>query len=65
VELHDMSDLFNEDLAYFEARAHREIELAQRATHAGAVRAHYEMATAYLDRIHGDTPVTMPNALLV
>jgi len=60
-----MSDMVNEDLAYFEARARREIELAQRATHAGAVRAHYEMATAYLDRIHGDTPVAMPNALLV
>ena len=60
-----MRDMFNEDLAYFEDRARREIELAQRATHAGAVKAHYEMATAYLDRIYGDRPESIPNALLV
>ena len=39
---------------YLEKRAEAELELAQRATHACAVRAHYEMATAYLDRIHQD-----------
>ena len=60
-----MSDMVNEDAVYFEARARREIELAQRATHAGAVKAHYEMATAYLDRIYGDRPESVPNALLV
>jgi hypothetical protein len=57
--------MINDDFAYFEDRARREIELAQRATHTGAVKAHYEMATAYLDRIHGDSPVAIPNALLV
>ena len=60
-----MSDMVNDDVVYFENRARTEIERAQRATHAGAVKAHYEMATAYLDRIHGDTPVAMPNAFLV
>ena len=57
-----MSDMVNEDLAYFEDRARREIELAQRAT-MPRVKAHYEMAA--LDRIHGDSPVAIPNALLV
>jgi hypothetical protein len=52
-----------EDTAYFERRAEHEIELAQRATHARAVQAHYQLASAYLDRIHGDTPVPGPNLL--
>lgn len=34
-------------------RAEAEVEAAQKATHAGVVRAHYELANAYLDRIHG------------
>ena len=42
------------DVHYLEKRAEAELELAQRATHACAVRAHYEMATAYLDRIYED-----------
>jgi hypothetical protein len=52
-----------DDTAYFERRAEHEIELAQRATHARAVQAHYQLASAYLDRIHGDTPVPGPNLL--
>ena len=39
---------------YYEKRAEAEIALAQQAAHASVVRAHYELATAYLDRIHGD-----------
>jgi hypothetical protein len=42
------------DLAYFERRAEMELELAQRASDARAVQAHYELANFYLDRIHGE-----------
>ncbi|HWL74154.1 MAG TPA: hypothetical protein VNQ74_09795 [Burkholderiaceae bacterium] len=41
-----------EELKYYQQRAEREIELAQTATHENAVRAHYEMAALYLDRVH-------------
>ena len=41
---------------YYERRAEAEIELAQQARHKAAVQAHYELASAYLDRIHGDEP---------
>jgi hypothetical protein len=46
-----------EELAYFEQRAEAEIEMAQRADHVRVVQAHYELASAYLDRIHGETGV--------
>ena len=52
-----------EETAYYESRAEAEIALAQKAQHARVVRAHYELASAYLDRIHGDTPRSAPNAL--
>lgn len=45
-----------EEREYFERRAEAEIELAQSAEHRRAVQAHYELAAAYLDRIHGDAP---------
>lgn len=41
-----------DDPAYLEQRAETEIELARSATDPRVVRAHYELATAYLDRIH-------------
>jgi hypothetical protein len=44
------------DRDYYERRAEAEIELAQAARHRRAVQAHYELASAYLDRIHGDEP---------
>jgi len=50
-----------EELDYYERRAEEEIELAQRAKHARAVQAHYQMASAYLDLIHGDTPASGRN----
>ncbi len=53
----------SEDLEYYERRAEQEIELAQRAGHAGAVSAHYHLASAYLDLIHGDSPRAAPNCL--
>jgi hypothetical protein len=52
-----------EEVAYYESRAEAEIALAQQAQHARVVRAHYELAAAYLDRIHGDTPKAGPNLL--
>ncbi len=39
---------------YYERRAEIQIELAQKATDAKAVKAHYELATAYLDKVYGD-----------
>jgi hypothetical protein len=43
-----------DDLSYYERRAEAEIQLAQRAEHRRVVQAHYELASAYLDLIHGD-----------
>ena len=42
-----------DDTSYFYARAETELELAQRATHPEAVRAHYIIANHYLDRCYG------------
>lgn len=52
-----------DDLAYFQRRAEDEIDLAQRACHARAVQAHYQLASAYLDRVYGETPTPGPNGL--
>ena len=41
------------DLDYLERRAEAEIEMAQRAKDSRAVKAHYELANAYLDRRYG------------
>ena len=53
----------SDELNYYERRAEAEITLAQQAGHARAVQSHYELASAYLDRIHGETPTPAPNAL--
>jgi hypothetical protein len=45
-----------EEQEYYELRAEAELRLAQAAGHRRAVQAHYELASAYLDRIHGDEP---------
>jgi hypothetical protein len=45
-----------DDLLYYERRAEAEITAAQQARHRAVVQAHYELASAYLDRIHGDEP---------
>jgi hypothetical protein len=52
-----------EEVTYFEERAEAEIAMAQQASHASVVKVHYELASAYLDRIHGDTPDAGPNRL--
>ena len=46
----------NEEQEYYERRAEAELALAQSAEHRRAVQAHYDLAAAYLDRIHGDDP---------
>ena len=51
------------DVDYYQRRAEAEIELAQLCQDARVVRAHYELASAYLDRIHGDNPSAGPNFL--
>ncbi|MCP3735031.1 hypothetical protein M9979_09135 [Sphingomonas sp. RP10(2022)] len=42
-----------DDTSYFYDRAETELELAQRAVHPLAVRAHYIIANHYLDRCYG------------
>ena len=49
-----------EDILYFERRAEAELELAQRATDSRVVKAHYELAAQYLERIHGDDGAAIP-----
>jgi len=43
-----------DDFDYLEQRAEEEISLAQVATDPRVVQAHYQLANAYLDRIHGE-----------
>jgi hypothetical protein len=43
-----------DNLDYFQQRAEAELELAQTAEHANAVRAHYTMAGYYLDLVHNE-----------
>lgn len=43
-----------EECDYWQRRAEEQIALAQQARHRAVVRAHYELANIYLDRIHGD-----------
>jgi hypothetical protein len=52
-----------EDRDYYERRAEAEIALAQQAKDCRVVQAHYELASAYLDRIHGDRPKSEPGIL--
>jgi hypothetical protein len=44
----------SEDIFYYERRAEAELELAQRATDSRVVKAHYDLATQYLERIYGE-----------
>lgn len=41
-----------EERDYLLARVETELDLAQRSTHPDVVRAHYNMAALYLDRIY-------------
>jgi hypothetical protein len=42
------------DQDYYYRRAETELEQAQRATSAAAVKAHYTLAGHYLDRVYGE-----------
>ncbi len=50
-----------DEMEYYQSRAEAEIELAQQASHIKAVQAHYQLASAYLDLVHGDRPTAGPN----
>jgi hypothetical protein len=52
-----------DEIEYYQTRAEAEIALAQQASHSKAVQAHYQLAAAYLDMIHGETPSAGPNFL--
>jgi hypothetical protein len=41
-----------DDVDYFERRAEEEIELARQSSDTRAVQAHYQLASAYLDKIY-------------
>ena len=43
--------MFDDDRTYYQHRAEAEIQRAQRATEPCAVKAHYELAEAYLERV--------------
>lgn len=51
-----------DDAIYFERRAEDQIVLAQKSLDVRAVRAHYQLATMYLDRIYGDDGSISPLA---
>ncbi|WP_342657624.1 hypothetical protein NPJ82_13125 [Sphingomonas sp. NY01] len=48
------------DKDYFYQRAEAELQLAQRATHPAAVRAHYIIANHYLDRVYSHSVMSSP-----
>lgn len=43
--------MMEDDVTYFRRRAEAELERAQRATHPGVVKAHYDLANLYLERV--------------
>ncbi len=43
--------MFEDDRSYLQQRAEAEVECAQRAKDPCAVKAHYQLAEAYLDRL--------------
>ena len=49
-----------DDSLYFERRAEQEIQLAQHASDTRAVQAHYQLASAYLDRIYPEPAAREP-----
>jgi len=49
-------DMTSETLSYHEARAEEELRRAERATTAGAVRAHVALAEMHLDIVYREQP---------
>jgi len=44
-----------DSLEYFRRRAEDHVAMAQQSSNSDAVQAHYELASAYLHRVYGDT----------
>jgi hypothetical protein len=55
--------MFEDENSYYQHRAEQELELAQAAEHPRAVLAHYQLASSYLERVHGNVPVKPPASL--
>ena len=53
-----------EDRDYFYRRAETELHMAQAATVPEAVKAHYQLAGYYLDRVYGETRDRLEQPLL-
>lgn len=49
-----------DDTEYFYRRAEAELEMAQKTEVPQAVKAHYALASAYLDRVYGDGAPALP-----
>ncbi len=54
--------MFENDLCYFQRRAEEELERAEKATLRCVVRAHHELAEAYLEKVAKITPVRLEAA---
>ena len=48
-----MSDMFADDLSYYQMRAETEVEMAVQATDRRVVQAHYDLSAAYLELAYG------------
>jgi hypothetical protein len=46
----------HDDRHYYEGRAEEELEQAQQSSNPKAVRAHYQLAGLYLDKVFGQPP---------
>ncbi len=49
-----------DDTEYFYRRAEAELEMAQKTEVPQAVKAHYTLASAYLDRVYGEGEPALP-----
>ena len=52
-----------DDHSYFQQRAEAELKMAEQSQAPQAVRAHYELAQRYLDRVFGDGSAAGPHSL--
>lgn len=48
--------MFEDDRSYYQQRAEVELECAQKATVPAVVRAHHQLAEAYLERLSSAAP---------
>ena len=59
----DETEISSQDLFYYQYRGEVELEQARLAGHPAAVKAHYELATAYLERADADILPLSPSKL--